>query len=195
MLSTESTLSQVQFDDDNLCCPRLEMVQGSEEERNVVKEIGVGEGGVERKGGTSKPAELPVNSIDVQSQKVGGGYGRKEVKEQKVKESVAVKGDGDKRWELRPKPTKKQKMKQEKEKARAEKLEAESLRQKREMMPTHSSRQVFTLLPQEGDSEAVLLYKEKKREYWKEVGRLARAGIPKIIQGLPVPVKPAEIEN
>uniref|UniRef100_A0A0G4GLD0 Uncharacterized protein n=1 Tax=Chromera velia CCMP2878 TaxID=1169474 RepID=A0A0G4GLD0_9ALVE len=32
--------------------------------------------------------------------------------------------------------------------------------------------QVFTLLPQKGDSEAVLLYKEKKKEYWKEVGRL-----------------------
>uniref|UniRef100_A0A0G4I1L9 Aminotransferase class I/classII large domain-containing protein n=1 Tax=Chromera velia CCMP2878 TaxID=1169474 RepID=A0A0G4I1L9_9ALVE len=59
-------------------------------------------------------------------------------------------------------------MKQEKEKARAEKLEAKSLGRKHEMMPTHSSRQVFTLLPQEGDSEAVRLYKEKKREYWKE---------------------------
>uniref|UniRef100_A0A0G4HCE5 Uncharacterized protein n=1 Tax=Chromera velia CCMP2878 TaxID=1169474 RepID=A0A0G4HCE5_9ALVE len=67
MLLTDSTLSQVQFNDDNLCCPRPEMVQGSEEERNVVKEIGVGEGGVEKKGGMSKPAELLVNSINVQS--------------------------------------------------------------------------------------------------------------------------------
>uniref|UniRef100_A0A0G4HFD3 Uncharacterized protein n=1 Tax=Chromera velia CCMP2878 TaxID=1169474 RepID=A0A0G4HFD3_9ALVE len=136
----------------------------------------------------SKPAELPVNSIDVQSQEVGGGYGRKEVKEQKVKESVAVKGDGGKRWELRPKPgpTKKQKMKQEKEKARVEKLEAESLRRKREMMPTHSSRQVFTLLPQEGDSKAVLLYKEKKREYWKEKERGLQDG--EDLMGLALPM-------
>uniref|UniRef100_A0A0G4GMZ4 Uncharacterized protein n=1 Tax=Chromera velia CCMP2878 TaxID=1169474 RepID=A0A0G4GMZ4_9ALVE len=117
----------------------------------------------------SKPAVLPVNSIDIQSQEVGGGHGGKEVKEQRVKESVAVKDNGGKRRELRPKPTKKQKMKQEKEKARTEKLEAKSLRRKREMMPMHSSWQMFTLLPQEGDSEAVLLYKEKKREYWKEV--------------------------
>uniref|UniRef100_A0A0G4H5W7 Uncharacterized protein n=1 Tax=Chromera velia CCMP2878 TaxID=1169474 RepID=A0A0G4H5W7_9ALVE len=170
------------------------MVQGSEEERNVVKEIRVGER-VEKKGGMSKPAELPVNSIDIQSQEVGGDHEWKEVKEQKVKESVVVKGDGGKRRELRPKPTKKQKMKQEKEKARAEKLEAKSLGRKHKMMPTHSSRQVFTLLPQKGDSEAVLLYKEKKREYWKEVGQLARAGIPEMIQDLPVPVKPAEMEN
>uniref|UniRef100_A0A0G4HPU5 Uncharacterized protein n=1 Tax=Chromera velia CCMP2878 TaxID=1169474 RepID=A0A0G4HPU5_9ALVE len=41
--------------------------------------------------------------------------------------------------------------------------------------------QVFTLLPQEGDSKAVRLHKEKKMEYWKEVGRLARAGIPEMI--------------